>query len=157
MKKLFLIFSVVFCSLIVSANDIAPIPDTSVITFSKVYNDVKEGIAGLATALKAPAEHVYEILVRQQYVKATVGLFILVILMVSIWVTLRYANYIDDWDSGTASSGKPRYSLAVVIVGSMCSFLFLVVFFIGDYHNDIFQGFLNPEYGAIKDIINFIK
>ena len=31
------------------------------------------------------------------------------------------------------------------------------IFFIRNYHLDIIQGFVNPEYGAIKDIVDFIK
>lgn len=43
--------------------------DSTSITFTKVYNDVKEGINGLAIALKEPAEHVYKIFVKQQLIE----------------------------------------------------------------------------------------
>lgn len=39
--------------------------DTSKLSAKMVYDDAKEGIKGLAKALKAPAEHVYSVLIKQ--------------------------------------------------------------------------------------------
>ena len=157
MKKLFLILSVVFCSLIVSANDIVPIPDTSAITFSKVYNDVKEGIAGLATALKAPAEHVYEILVRQQIIYSLIHLIVLLIGLIGLILTWKYILWINTPKADDKNS-RVYYDENWAFFPAILGIISIIMFGIGLINIDvIFTGFLNPEYGAIKDIINFIK
>jgi len=167
MKKLFLILSAVFCTLIVSANDTIPIPDTSAVTFSKVYNDVKEGIAGLATSLKAPAEHVYEILVKQQVVNATTSLifcvFMLLLGCILFYTGYRiYVNYNENYNRiNDYKFGHRRYDMdegywtIFLIVGGIIFAVGLIGLTVES--KSIITGFFNPEYGAIKDIISFIK
>ena len=133
------------------------VPDTTAVTFTQVYNDVKEGITGLATALKEPAEHVYQVLIKQQIVKAWMGVMVAVFMFLLIFICIKFAFNIEDWDNGTVFEGKSPASLGLFIVFGFTSLVFLTAFFAGDSFNNILQGFANPEYGAIKDIMSFIK
>lgn len=77
MKRILItvVFVVISITALMSADGISTVVNnvdsivsaqTESLTFAKVYDDVKAGISGLAVALKAPAEHVYEVLVKQQ-------------------------------------------------------------------------------------------
>ncbi len=129
------------------------IPDTSQITLNKVYNDVKEGLIGLGSALKVGSEHVYEVLVKQQLVNSINGLLLIILtIILSILVIKGYIKirlkYKDDYDNSD-------------VLIWYCIFLgggALVMFGSSIYYiPDIITGFVNPEYGAMKDIMTFIK
>ena len=132
------------------------IPDSTKLTVKEVYEDIKAGITGLATALKTPAEHVYAVLCKQQIIKAVIGIFMFLIPLIFIICSLRYGSFVVDWDEWIIKDGRPTFSAAISITFGILGIIFMMIFFIGDYHLDILQGF-NPEYGAIKDIVNFIK
>lgn len=155
MKKLLSLILV--CSLAFTAqaksdslnSQITEIKDTSQATFDKVYSDIKDGLKGLGSALKVGSEHVYEVLCKQQLV---ISISLLIMLIVSIiMISISYKMYKNDnilWDD-------------ISIPNVFCVFLFLLGLFslvIGLLSLDcIITGFLNPEYGAIKDIVIFIK
>lgn len=119
------------------------IPDSAKLTFSRVYSDVKTGIAALAASLKVGAEHVYGILVRQQLV---ISLTWLIFLIISCVMWIPFFKYMPD-DEGV----KCPY---IVFIGGS-SFLFTLVSFC--HIEMILTGLINPEYGAIKDIISIVK
>lgn len=119
-------------------------------TFKNIYKDVKSGITGLAEGLKVGAEHVYIILVKQQVVKAVSWLiyFILLILLGFILYELgvKLFSYCDE--------DNPALFLYSVFIGG--GYLALVI--VGILNLDVIvSGIINPEYGAIMDIINFVK
>lgn len=138
-------------------NSIVKIDSTEQLTMLKVYEDVKAGINGLAASLKAPAEHVYMILIKQQYVKAWIGVIMVFLTILFIGLAIKFAYNIADWEDGTAFEGKSPSSIGFFTVFTILSILFLVATMISGYPTDIIQGFINPEYGAIKDIIDFVK
>lgn len=133
------------------------IPDSTKLTAKEVYEDIKAGITGLATALKTPAEHVYAILCKQQIVKAVIGIFMFLIPLIFIICSLRYGSFVVDWDEWIIKDGRSQFSPVIFFTCGIIGIIFMIIFFIGGYHLDILQGFINPEYGAIKDIANFIK
>lgn len=158
MKKIIVL--VVFAVFTISgfAKEIeASLPDTTAVTFTQVYKDVKEGITSLALALKVPAEHVYQVLIKQQIVKAWMGILVAVFMFLLIFICIKFAFNIEDWDNGTVFEGKSPASLGLFIAFAFISLVFLTTFFAGDSFSNILQGFVNPEYGAIKDIMSFIK
>lgn len=129
------------------------IPDSSKVTISKVYNDVLAGMQGLGTALKVGAEHVYVVVVKQQVVKAITNLvwstlLIILIIFVNIIVLKNrwYTKYTIEYTNGA--------SIFVPILVSIILFIAFCIVFDPEL---IITGFTNPEYGAIKDIINFVK
>lgn len=127
--------------------------DTAKLTFARVYGDVKAGIVGLASALKVGAEHVYKVIVKQQVVNAITNLLIVLVLLVlclRLWSMHRTAasKYGRDWDD---------YASAVVpLLGTLALGIIAIILFIIDA-NSIVMGFVNPEYGAMKDILEFVK
>lgn len=133
------------------------IPDSTKLTVREVYEDVKAGITGLAAALKTPAEHVYTVLCKQQVVKAFVGIFMFLITILCLVTCLRYGSFVVDWEDGEVKENKPSFSAIISTIFGILSIIFIIIFFVGSYHLDIIQGFVNPEYGAIKDIVDFIK
>ena len=140
-----------------TSTSILEVDPTEQLTMLKVYEDVKAGISGLATALKAPAEHVYMILIKQQYVKAWVGVMMVLLTLIFIGLCIKFAYNIEDWENGISFEGKSASSIGFFIVFTVLSILFIVITIVGGYPADIIQGFVNPEYGAIKDIIDFVK
>lgn len=141
------------------------IPDTAKLTFTKVYNDVKQGISALAQALKVPAEHVYNVLVQQQVVLAIAYLslilffFLLVVIFVRASIKCFKRHRIickeKSIDPGKNSSEPENWGIFFVVLSIIFSLIVISSFCC--YFSDIITGFINPEYGALKDIVTFIK
>ena len=122
--------------------------DSTSLTFARVYNDIKGGILGLAEALKTPAEHVYKILVKQQVINAWSGLIFIIVMLILLFLSIRYLKDCNNNEDIKDLTGP----ILLVIIALIVTFgVFIVV------GPDILTGFFNPEYGAIKDIVNFIK
>ena len=125
------------------------IVDTSS-NFKMVYTDIKDGITALALGLRVGAEHVYMVLVKQQIVYA------IVYLLVGLFALFLIVNWINGYkdkqkwyDDDITGLGIIK-TIQIVIGGIM-----LVVFL---FHIDsIVMGFVNPEYGAIQEIIDIVK
>ena len=112
--------------------------------FKMVYQDVKEGLSGLATGLKVGVEHVYIVLVKQQIVNSITWVIIYLIFILICYLFVKNWNYLaketDD---------------VVNIIGSVV--LTIILISLTFTLNETVMGFVNPEYGAIKDIINFVS
>ena len=133
------------------------IPDSTAITINKVYEDMKSGLTGLAKAMKAPVEHVYGILVRQQIVQA---LSYCIFPFFSLILALLLASVVkkSKWADSTYTSDENEYlNKYAGMTIALAIFLFVTIF--GTFINfeDIVSGLVNPEYGAIKEIIEFVK
>ena len=112
--------------------------------FKMLYQDVKEGLSGLATGLKVGVEHVYIVLVKQQIVNSITWV-IIYLLFIFIWYL-----FVKNWNYLAKETDD-----VVNIIGSVVLTIILIalVFTL----NKTVMGFVNPEYGAIKDIINFVS
>lgn len=124
-----------------------PVKDTS-LTPLLVYKDVKAGLVGLAGALKAPVEHVYGVLIKQQVVHSISYLIAVIAASILSWLLLHNGMKFmksDDYELG---------GIGMTVVGCIAIAVTACAFFaeIGS----IVTGFVNPEYGAIKDIFEFI-
>lgn len=158
MKKI--IVFVVFAAFTISgfAKEVeVSLPDTTSVTFTQVYNDVKDGIAGLATALKEPAEHIYELMVKQQIVNSiTYCMFpLLSIVFISLFArSMKKSKWGEDFSWIPEEDRFNRYATLSLITG-----FFSLIFTVASVCliRDIITGFANPEYGAIKEIVSFIK
>jgi len=140
--------------------------------FRIMYNDVKSGIAGLANGLKVGAEHVYIVLVKQQVVKAVSDLILVIILFVLAYIFYTqarktYTSHLTQCGYKPDGSGKASYNIDLddsakgvtsVFLGaaSAIAVIAATVMFCNSY-NEIIGGFINPEYGAMKDIIEFVR
>lgn len=116
-------------------------------TFKEVYRDFKGAIEGMAQSLKVGAAHVYKVLVRQQVVKSiSLVIGILALLIPGIWSTKFFWNKLDDDDG---------YFLGFIFLGVLPLIISVVVF--GYNITNIVTGFVNPEYGAINEIMSHIS
>jgi len=105
----------------------------------KVFDRTTEAIQELANALKVPAEHVYSVLVKQQVILGwasaiSVGVFLILSIVFCLWTRN------DEYDNVGIGAGA--------IFSCMLFGVALIIF--------LSQGLsclLNPEYGAIKDIL----
>lgn len=128
----------------------SPLADSAKVTFSKVYEDVKTGMAGLAAGLKVGVSHVYEVLVKQQLVMAITYCLWLPFGIGLIFLFIKAYRHLDANDR----FDEPGRAL-FLIFGGILSMVPLVIFMCN--MDTIVTGFVNPEYGAIRDIINFVK
>jgi hypothetical protein len=128
--------------------------DSSKVTFDRVYSDVKSAVSGIGSALKVGAEHVYEVLVKQQFVQSITGLFTLIfiwaILSLLVWKLPKNRDfYFDELD-------LPHIYTFLLGIGLIVGSIFSVVYTVGIIPV-IITGFINPEYGAIREILETIK
>lgn len=139
--------------------------DSTQVTFTEVYQDIKGALAAAGDALKVGSEHVYEIMVRQQMVNSvaiTIALTISSILSIYL-IRMGFKNLKVD----KARTFKDRYGevrngtgecVEVILPTAVGCFIGLVTLIAMSLNfQDILTGFLNPEYGAIMDIKDFIK
>lgn len=140
--------------------------------FRLMYNDVKGGIAGLASALKVGAEHVYIVLCKQQVVKAVSDLILILLLFgLAYWFYRLARNTYNShlkmcgYDPANAKDSAYRIDLddsakgvASVILGIVA--VALCIAGIGAFavnYIEMITGFVNPEYGAMSTIMDFAK
>lgn len=120
------------------------IPDSTKVTMVTIYNDAKEAMKGLGAALKVGSEHVYEILVKQQLVNSIVYTIILLLgLFMFIYAYNKYKA--ENWKEGPGFSAIPGILGIILFLGGLSSI------------DVIITGFVNPEYGALKEIMELIK
>jgi hypothetical protein len=126
-------------------------------TFKSMYSDFKQGIVALASSLKVGAEHVYGVLVRQQVVYAIVYLALSIIgfILILNWIK-KYKDDKEKWKGGNSVYDDTPTGLG--LLRSIQIFVALVMIGIGIGNiNSIMTGFINPEYGAIQDVIEMVK
>lgn len=120
-------------------------------TFRTMYSDFKQGIVALASSLKVGAEHVYGVLVRQQIVNGVVYLIIFIMGMFLIHNWIKKYKSDERWASGEEPTG-----LGIIRIFQIIAAFILVT--VGIFHIDtIMTGLINPEYGAIQDVIQMVK
>jgi hypothetical protein len=171
MKKsiILLIFSIfitttIFSQEIVDAKK-TEISSDIVDVVNTVFDKTTEAVQSLAESLKVPAEHVYEILVKQQAVKST-SLSLTIICCFIIGILLVYLTY-KNWKLTNEKYNKKidrvdyqKYDLddgawfPLIIFGSLIIFVATIVLI--SSITTIITGFINPEYGAIKTILEML-
>ena len=117
----------------------------------KYSTKIEASIISLAESLQQPAEYVYTVLVRQQYVKAsasTAMLLVFIIFFIVFKVSISEADF--------SERGFNRHALISIISGAV-GLIGIIVFTADGCFMDILQGFINPDYGAIQDIANLFK
>jgi hypothetical protein len=152
MKKFILLLLVFFTITGISyaqENNSPPKEETTVYQDIKqaaptLYQDVKGALKQLSEALAVGAEHVYGVLVKQQVVEAITWLiFNIFALLIVIFLWIMFARN-DDKDRDEWWGLPFTFQLLQLV---------LLAFTL----DNIMMGFYNPEYGAIKDILDVIK
>lgn len=121
-----------------------------------VYNDIKSlapdiksALVSIADGLKTTSEKVWDILVRQQLV-FSLSYLVLFISSLFLWFQFKKQYNILQTDLDDDNHIKDKHILFTVllallaIIDSVVSGLHMV---------DMITGFVNPEYGALKNII----
>lgn len=122
-------------------------------TFKQMWGDVKQGLVVLASNLKVGTEHVYYVLVKQQIVKA---ITYLIIAIIGFWMLMSFMNKFKSDERWATSNGKDIEGIGVLRVVQLL--ISAVLLFIAIMHVDtVVTGFVNPEYGAIENIIDIVK
>lgn len=140
--------------------------------FRLMYNDVKSGIAGIASALKVGAEHVYYVLCKQQVVKAISDLLLTLLLFSLAYALYRiarntYSAHLKQCGYDAANAKNSNYNVDIDDSAKGIASVFLSVFaaaavigavatFCCNYQ-EMITGFVNPEYGAMSTIFDFMK
>ena len=131
MKKLMMVVAILFATSMYAQNvnidsnsvnittTVVDIPDSSQLTMNKVYEDMKQGIAGLASSLKVGVEYIWTILIRQQTVKSIVYLIIMIIgLILLINWTKKYKSN-EEWCNNDFTTGLGVIRVFQVIIGGI--------------------------------------
>lgn len=150
MKKIIFLLMLVFLSVMpVIAQDPPKDESNAIEVVDRVFDRTTEAVQQLADALKVPAEHVYKVLVQQQIIQ---GISLLVVTMVTIifaylsWLILKnrhdFSKNEDAYDQDTEG-----YWVLFILLGVASIVLVIVSIAI------VPAQFINPEYGAIKDIL----
>ena len=121
------------------------------VTFTTVYNDVKEALSGLANGLQVGGEHVYEVLVRQQLI---VGITWLSYLILLVPICFIFVYSYKNIENGTSDATEGFNVFILVLSG--CFALLTAILFIIELRVGL-TGFFNPEYGAIQEILKLIN
>lgn len=115
-----------------------------------IYGDIKQYIDELAQSLGVAAEHVYEILVRQQISDG----IITIIATSLVWAALATAFYKavkrDDF-----YEGKVTVTFIIGVASGVGIFFALII---GSFESiAAVKQLINPEYYAIREIMDVIK
>lgn len=149
MKKLFTVI-LILTQLSVFSQDTTATQISDVERVVDKYVDkTAEALKGLAEALEVPAEHIYGVLITQQYVIAWswIAAFIFGIFLLAVMGIYIYMGIKRNWDE-----------VGIVFPAVIIGFIAIVFLSVGIAHaSQILGGFTNPEYGAIKEISNLIK
>lgn len=117
---------------------------------NNVVNNLANNVTALAQAMKVPAEKVYGLLVKQQIVNSVVNCFVIVLLIFFVSTGWKM------WTKGDNCTGieEDKYYATAVVCG-FCAAIALM-YSVACLQETI-TGFINPEYGAIKTIMDFVK
>lgn len=142
-----------------AAKATAHLMDTSS-NFKMIYTDLKDGVSALAATLKVGAEHVYEVLVKQQIVNSITNVIIYLVFIIVIVITIKT---MDRMIPSREYRDKNREDLEDYFPVFLIGGIILAVAAIGgsiyftSTINDTVMGFVNPEYGAMQQVVNFVR
>lgn len=162
MKETLILLAILLTSIIGKSQDtVNNRADTSKLSWTKVYNDTKHALSGLAAGLKTTVEHVYTILIKQQIVQSVVFLSeiiltIVLFLILSIGLVKNLKLYHNENHSFNGDNIEDHTSTILLIIFSILSGIMMCCV-IGNVFAEMITGFVNPEYGAMRDIISMFK
>lgn len=131
------------------------VADTNKITATHVYNDITARLDALSKALKVGANHVYGVVIKQQIVYSFTYLPILIAGIVLILIFFkRLKDKGEDWGNTNEGGGPTFLGLCRFLQG--VAGVVLVIITLSNI-SEVVTGLINPEYGAMKDIVNWIK
>jgi hypothetical protein len=160
MKKLIFILLLLIGGLVVSAQSDSSqyVTNSNVEKLIDKYGGKLEAtVISIAQTLKQPTEHVYEVLVKQQVVKSIQALIIIVAWLLFTFLTIFFATGVADWDDFEAKKDRMAASGGLFAMSLILFFVFTIVLLVQGSLNNVVTGFVNPEYGAMNDIVNWLR
>jgi len=138
-----------------SAEDAVNKVDTTKL-YQVVYSDIKSALAALGDSLKVGSEYVYEILIKQQFVNSfTYLVFLIISLLFGLFFFKGLFNKEELWLTEDKYDPNPTIIGIIRWVLGVSGLIFFIIFL--HNMNDCITGFINPEYGALNEIVNMIK
>lgn len=117
----------------------------------QIIDMVQKGIDTASKNLGVAVPHLWEVLIRQQYIKGIQGIVTFIVSLVCIyplWRLTRYFRNLEEEDPYSAWDFATFFTFIGMVV------LITIGFF--SFYDSIGQ-LLNPEYYAIQDIIKLVK
>jgi hypothetical protein len=157
MKKL-LVITILLFTVTITAQVEETVPKALTLS-EQIYSDVKGSLQGLGEALEVGASHVYKFLIRQQMIIAvTHTLFGLFGFLAFINWFKSYNDEKEIWFTADVKEGRPDDPSGIMLVRLLQLIVALILIIVSISNLDlIITGFLNPEYGAMKEILTIIK
>ena len=129
---------------------------------TKYMGAVGQGVKNLALELKQPADQVYGMFLRQNYVRGIIGIVqisIILILTVYFIQLFRWGMAVgkdkyEDQQTRFDQRGNEWIAFVSVIWGCMLVVFWLIIIFGG--FEEVLSRFINPNYMTIKDIISLV-
>jgi len=118
--------------------------------YKQIYGDVKTGLKAVAEGLKVGVEHVYIVLVKQQVVKSITWTLLIILSFISICLWFKAYKSKEVWFDGSDATGLGVVRTIQLILSSLIFVISIL------YINTIITGFINPEYGALEEVVDFI-
>lgn len=129
--------------------------DSTKVTWSQVYQDFKGALSGAADALKTGSEHVYEVLVRQQVVNSITYSFTIIGMAIVAIVLVKTSFSMAKDEDGNWDWANDSPCIPIAVVGAIMTIATVFTFCFS--MQAIIMGFINPEYGAIQEVREFIR
>ncbi|MCG7383366.1 hypothetical protein [Paenibacillus sp. ACRRY] len=110
----------------------------------------------MAAKLGVAASHVYEVVIRQTVISGIVNTVVQVLIMIAIYVAFRkgwrYSR--DRWDDWYSDDNEFYAVLIWILGGVVCGGIFIAC---AVTTPDAIMSIFNPEYYAIKTILEAVK
>lgn len=161
MKHLLILLSIVLLNVVTVSgqtldslkNEVTEIIDEQEVKplMHKMYDDIKEALVGLSGALKVGTEHVYKVLVKQQMVNSVMYIILGLISIFLLNNFIKAYKSDEEWADFDNPTGIGVIRVLQAILGLVLCFMSLINIDL------IMTGLINPEYGAMKEIISWIK
>lgn len=146
------LITLLLCTAIAFASFASDSTAVTSLTKEKIYEDAKSALKQLASALEVGAEHVYEVLVRQQVVYSIVHITLYVFISIAIFILFYQGNNLIKINKSNNHDDAIGW---LMIPGGILSIALIIYFFCTI--STTVTGFVNPEYGAIKEVMEIIK
>jgi uncharacterized membrane protein len=130
--------------------------------YKTIYKDAKQGLKGLADALKVGVEHVYKVLVMQQVVKSIIYIVVGIISLIFAYafskqLTLFRTDY-SEWKNKSGRSSYDEYFSTYLLLTILFGVFSLIAMGVCIFHIDVIvTGIVNPEFGAMQQIMEWVN
>lgn len=138
---------------------VAGATDTNSVTMSTVYKDFKAAIIAMAQTMKVGVEGLWMVLVKQQVVKAVIVLFIVIILLALFILLIVFTKIMYRRAQEHKETNVWTIFDFGTVFGVFFSFLcgIAMVWYSLANISTAATGLINPEYGAIKDVVEMVQ